>query len=286
MSLPFSSLRIWLCVAALTTAAAFVITYRSIRQNEISNASVDHTQEVLSTLAGVESATGDLIFASSDEAIGLASRAAFSRIADLAALTADNALQQVRLQNLRREIENVVRTRRGGGGDETATRSSATVPQNLSKVMRELRAEELALLTKRVETNNSTSQRLRALVMLVAVGSATFLVWVFRLVVRDEHRRRQAEETLRRANEELDSRVAARTTELHESLTRERALRSAAEMSSRLKDEFLMTVSHELRTPLNALLGGPTCCGSASSPTVVDNVRPKPCMKTPGSRNS
>ena len=183
MSLPFSSLRIWLCVAALTTAAAFVITYRSIRQNEISNASVDHTQEVLSTLAGVESATGDLIFASSDEAIGLASCAAFSRIADLAALTADNALQQVRLQNLRGEIENVVRTRRGGGGDETATRSSATVPQNLSKVMRELRAEELALLTKRVETNNSTSQRLRALVMLVAVGSATFLVWVFRLVV-------------------------------------------------------------------------------------------------------
>ena len=137
MRLPFSSLRIWLSVAALTTAAAFVITYRSIRQNEISIASVDHTQQVLSTLAGVESATGDLIFASSDEAIGLASRAAFSRIADLAALTADNGLQQVRLQNLRREIENVVRTRRGGGGDETATRSSATVPQSLSKVMRD-----------------------------------------------------------------------------------------------------------------------------------------------------
>ena len=42
---------------------------------------------------------------------------------------------------------------------------------------------------------------------------------------------------------------------------RERALRDAenarhdAEISSRLKDQFLATLSHELRTPLNAVLG-------------------------------
>jgi PAS domain S-box-containing protein len=38
-------------------------------------------------------------------------------------------------------------------------------------------------------------------------------------------------------------------------LEREQQLRSAAEASNRLKDEFLSTLSHELRTPLTSILG-------------------------------
>jgi len=38
-------------------------------------------------------------------------------------------------------------------------------------------------------------------------------------------------------------------------LFREQMLRTAAEESSRLKDEFLATLSHELRTPLNVIVG-------------------------------
>ncbi|MBW4050856.1 MAG: HAMP domain-containing histidine kinase [Proteobacteria bacterium] len=81
---------------------------------------------------------------------------------------------------------------------------------------------------------------------------------------------------LARANQELESRVAARTVELLQSnerlraeiderlraenereelLARERVLRGQAEELSRLKDEFLATMSHELRTPLNAIFG-------------------------------
>jgi signal transduction histidine kinase len=81
---------------------------------------------------------------------------------------------------------------------------------------------------------------------------------------------------LARANEELESRVAARTAELMQSngrlraeieerlraenereelLARERLLRGHAEEISHLKDEFLATMSHELRTPLNAIFG-------------------------------
>ncbi len=81
---------------------------------------------------------------------------------------------------------------------------------------------------------------------------------------------------LARANQDLESRVAARTGELlksnerlraeiderlraenerEELLARERLLRGQAEELSRLKDEFLATMSHELRTPLNAIFG-------------------------------
>jgi signal transduction histidine kinase len=81
---------------------------------------------------------------------------------------------------------------------------------------------------------------------------------------------------LARANQDLESRVAARTAELlrsnerlqaeieerlhaenerEELLARERVLRGQAEELSRLKDEFLATMSHELRTPLNAIFG-------------------------------
>ena len=57
------------------------------------------------------------------------------------------------------------------------------------------------------------------------------------------------------SNQDLESRVTARTAELQQVLERERVLRTEAEGLSRLKDEFLATMSHELRTPLNAIFG-------------------------------
>jgi signal transduction histidine kinase len=89
--------------------------------------------------------------------------------------------------------------------------------------------------------------------------------------------RLEAEEALRRANNDLEARVEARTVDLsraNEELSAREAALSASEArlkaASNAKDEFLAALSHELRTPLNpVLLLASHAAGDTSLPPAV-----------------
>lgn len=69
-----------------------------------------------------------------------------------------------------------------------------------------------------------------------------------RALEHETYERLTAEQQLRRLNQELELRVAERTTALNNALIE-------AEQSNRSKTAFLAAMSHELRTPMNAILG-------------------------------
>ena len=67
--------------------------------------------------------------------------------------------------------------------------------------------------------------------------------------------RKEASESLKRMNEELESRVKERTSKLKK-INKDLILaKEQAEAATKTKSEFLANMSHEIRTPMNAIIG-------------------------------
>ncbi|HEY3320755.1 MAG TPA: ATP-binding protein [Planctomycetota bacterium] len=105
--------------------------------------------------------------------------------------------------------------------------------------------------------------RFWASVIITALHDPSGSLIGFAKVTRDLTERKEAEEALRRANVDLEARVAERTTQL------ERTIHQMEEVS-RERDEWISVLSHELRTPLTPILGWTSLLRAA--PGDLENV--------------
>ena len=91
---------------------------------------------------------------------------------------------------------------------------------------------------------------------------------------RDVSLRREAEERVRKLNDDLESRVRIRTAELEEANAKLDGALKQAEAASRAKDAFVANMSHELRQPLHIIIGFTEALREDAADLGAESIRP------------
>jgi PAS domain S-box-containing protein len=233
-------------VAVVVVLCVVWVVYRTAEQARASNQWVVHTQEVLTSLEAVLATLMDgegavrSYLPSSDvhtlEPLDRAERTTGPVLNQLATLTADNPNQQVRVPELRQETTRTLAALRVIAEAKRAMRAVSPADTDAVQAwlnaargtVQSMRAEEDRLLAARVQANQAAVRRLQQLLIGLAAAAVGMLGWVGWLIAGTARRQRASTDTLRRANEDLETEAGVRAADLRDSNARLRSIIDSA----------------------------------------------------------
>ena len=112
-----------------------------------------------------------------------------------------------------------------GPTDTDAAQARITATRNTIQAMR---AEENRLLAARVQANHAAVRRLQQILIALVVAGIGLLGWVAWLIAGTARRQRASTDTLRRANEDLETEAGVRAADLRDSNARLRSIIDSA----------------------------------------------------------
>lgn len=221
---------------------------------------LDQIRDILASLSVAESSQRSYLITAETsylEPYRAASATVQRHVDTLKSLTQDNPIQQHRIIDLQKSVNERLASLRAGiatrdtGGVEEARRYVLAGKGKrqmifIRDLLGQMQATELTLLQRRnAESRVSyrtalVTQWLTALVGLVLVGAGYWMT------ARELETRRRGVEALNRANDELEARVISRTADLN--LANESLQRSNREL-----EQFASVASHDLQEPLRKI---------------------------------